>query len=52
MALPDEPTSPSRTCEKCDAEMTHLSDLPSFVGRAAIRIFRCFVCDNVVAEDY
>jgi hypothetical protein len=51
MSLPDEPASPSRICEKCDAEMTHLSDLPSFVGRAAIRIFRCYVCDNVVSEE-
>jgi hypothetical protein len=52
MALPNEPTTPSRTCEKCNEEMTHLSDLPSFLGRAAIRIFRCYVCDNVVSEDY
>jgi hypothetical protein len=52
MALPDAPVSPSRICEKCDAEMTHLSDLPSFVARSAIRIFRCYVCDNVVSEEY
>jgi hypothetical protein len=50
MVSPDKLTSPSRTCEKCSAEMKHLSDLPSFLGRAAIRIFRCYVCDNVVSE--
>jgi len=42
---------PSRICESCDAEMTHLSDLPSYLGRAAIRIFRCYICNNVVSED-
>jgi hypothetical protein len=42
---------PSRICELCDAQMTHLSDLPSYLGRAAIRIFRCYVCNNVVSED-
>jgi hypothetical protein len=43
---------PSRTCELCDAEMTHLSDLPSFLGRAAMRVFRCYVCNNVVSEEW
>ena len=42
---------PSRICEKCEAEMTHLSDLPSYLGRAAVRIFRCYVCNNVISED-
>jgi len=42
---------PSRICELCDAQMMHLSDLPSYLGRAAIRIFRCHVCNNVVSED-
>jgi hypothetical protein len=52
MVAPDEPTTSARLCEKCKAEMTHLSDLPSFLGRAAIRIFRCYVCDNVVSENW
>jgi hypothetical protein len=52
MVAPDQPTIPARTCEKCKAEMTHLGDLPSLLGRAAIRIFRCYVCDNVVSEDW
>jgi hypothetical protein len=51
MASPDNSTGPSRICEKCNAEMKHLSDLPSFLGRAAIRIFRCYVCDNVASEE-
>jgi hypothetical protein len=50
MALPEKPTIPSRICEKCEAEMTHLSDLPSFLGRAAVRIFRCYACNNVISE--
>jgi hypothetical protein len=51
VASPAESTVPARICEKCKAEMTHLSDLPSFVGRAAVRIFRCYVCNNVVSEE-
>jgi hypothetical protein len=43
---------PSRICEKCEAQMTHLSDLPSYLGRAAIRIFRCYVCNSVISEDW
>jgi hypothetical protein len=42
---------PERFCEKCNWEMTHLSDLPSYLERAAVRIFRCYVCNNVVSED-
>jgi hypothetical protein len=42
---------PSRICEICNWEMTHLSDLPPFLRRGAIRIFRCYVCNNVVSED-
>jgi hypothetical protein len=45
------PNIPSRICERCEAEMAHLSDLPSYLGRAAIRIFRCYICNNVVSED-
>ena len=51
MEPPDQASGPSRICEKCDAEMTHLSDLPSFLERSAIRIFRCYVCDAVVSEE-
>jgi hypothetical protein len=43
--------TPSRICERCEAQMTHLSDLPSYLGRAAIRIFRCYVCNNVLSEE-
>jgi len=45
------PDIPARICEKCDEEMVHLSDLPSYLGRAAIRIFRCYVCNNVISGD-
>jgi hypothetical protein len=51
MESPDEASSPARICEKCDSVMTHLSDLPSLLERAAIRIFRCYVCDTVVSEE-
>jgi DNA-directed RNA polymerase subunit N (RpoN/RPB10) len=50
MAQPDESAPPPRTCEKCKAEMAHLSDWPSFLEKVAVRIFRCYTCDNVVSE--
>jgi hypothetical protein len=37
-----------RSCEKCNAEMKQLGELPALY--AAIRVFRCYVCDHVVAE--
>jgi hypothetical protein len=46
------PEAPSRTCEKCEADMTHLSDLPSIIGRAAMRVFRCYACNHVVSEEW
>ena len=48
---PGPPDSPSRICERCEEPMTHLSDLPSYLGRVAIRIFRCYVCNNVISGD-
>jgi len=45
------PEVPSRACEKCDADMTHLSDLQPMVGSAAMRIFRCYACNHVVSEE-
>lgn len=47
----DSPDIPSRACDKCDADMTHLSDLQPIVGSAAMRIFRCYTCNNVVSEE-
>jgi hypothetical protein len=43
--------SPSRTCDICDAEMTYLSDLHPRLGGAALRVFRCYDCNNVVSEE-
>jgi hypothetical protein len=51
MTVPDEPKEPLRICEKCDLEMTLLGHLPAFALQAAVRIFRCYVCDNVVSEE-
>ena len=48
---PAQSTPPSRTCDKYKAEMTHLSDLPFMFGSTALRIFRCYVCNNVVSEE-
>ncbi len=39
-----------RHCEKCDAAMKQLGVLPALSIRAAIRVFRCYVCDHVVAD--
>ncbi len=50
-ASPDRTDAPSRTCDKCGADMTHLSDLQPIIGSAAMRIFRCYACNHVVSED-
>jgi hypothetical protein len=50
LSTPADQYRPSRSCNECAADMKHLSDLPSFLGRAAVRIFRCYACNNVVAE--
>lgn len=46
----DGPDVPSRACDKCDADMTHLSDLQPIIGSAAMRVFRCYACNHVVSE--
>ena len=51
IAPSDGPDVPSRPCDKCDAAMTHLSDLQPIIGSAAMRIFRCYVCNHVVSEE-
>jgi hypothetical protein len=43
--------APSRACDNCDADMTHLSDLQPMIGSAAMRIFRCYSCNHVVSEE-
>ena len=48
----DSPDVPSRVCDKCEAAMTHLSDLRPMVGSAAMRIFRCYACNHVVSEEW
>ena len=39
-----------QNCEKCSTVMTLLGVLPALSIRAAIRVFRCYACDHVVAE--
>jgi hypothetical protein len=51
MATPDKPTEPLHICEKCDLEMTLLGNLPAIALRAAVRVFRCYVCNNVVWDE-
>jgi hypothetical protein len=52
MASPGKPAAPVRFCDKCTAEMTHLADLPAFQGRDPTRVFRCYVCNNVISEKH
>lgn len=40
----------ARSCEKCDAAMKQLAELPALSIRAAIKVFRCYVCDHVAAD--
>ena len=39
-----------RRCEKCDAAMKPLAELPALSIRAAIKVFRCYACDHVVSD--
>ena len=39
-----------RRCEKCDSEMKQLGELPALSIHAAIKVFRCYVCDHVVSD--
>jgi len=41
---------PLRHCERCNATMKQLGELPSLSIHAAIRIYRCYSCDHVVSE--
>jgi hypothetical protein len=45
-AAPD----PMRICEKCNAVMKQLGELPALSIHAAIKVFRCYSCDHVVSE--
>ncbi len=47
---PADENNPPRLCEKCNAVMKQLGELPSLSIHAAIRIFRCYVCDHVVSD--
>jgi hypothetical protein len=40
----------ARICEKCDAGMTQLGELPALSMHAAVRVFRCYACDHVVSD--
>jgi hypothetical protein len=39
-----------RNCEKCNAGMKQLGVLPALSAHAAIKVFRCYACDHVVAD--
>ncbi len=39
-----------RRCEKCDAAMKQLAELPALSIRAAIKVFRCYACDHVASD--
>jgi hypothetical protein len=40
----------ARRCEKCDAAMKQLAELPALSIRAAIKVYRCYVCDHVISD--
>jgi hypothetical protein len=42
--------NPKRICEKCNAAMKQLGELPALSIHAAIKVFRCYGCDHVVSE--
>lgn len=49
---PADHPGPVRRCDRCDAEMKQLAELPALSIRAAIRVFRCYICDHVASERF
>ena len=47
---PAEQDKLARICAKYSAKMRQLGVLPALSIHAAIKVFRCFVCDHVVTE--
>ena len=47
---PADEGNSARRCEKCDAEMKQLGELPALSIHAAIKVFRCYICDHVVSD--
>jgi hypothetical protein len=47
---PADRKNPSRSCEKCNAAMKQLGEFPVLSIQAAIKVFRCDVCDHVISE--
>jgi hypothetical protein len=39
-----------RNCEKCNGEIKQLGVLPALSVHAAIKVYRCYACDHVVAD--
>jgi len=49
-SIPVEQNDRTRICEECGADMKQLGKLPAVSLYPAIRVFRCYRCDNVVSE--
>jgi hypothetical protein len=47
---PVEQNDRTRICGECGADMKQLGKLPAVALYPAIRVFRCYRCDNVVSE--
>ena len=47
---PADPSNHVRRCDKCAAAMKQLAELPALSIHAAIKVFRCYVCDHVVSD--
>ena len=47
----DSSNTPARTCDVCNGEMTHLSDLQPRLGGGPLRVFRCYDCNHVFSEE-
>jgi hypothetical protein len=42
----------TRDCEQCSKPMTYLGNAPRHLTHSAIRIYRCYHCNNVVSEEW
>ena len=42
----------TRECKNCHARMEQLGKLPGILTKPALKIFRCFECNEVKAEPH
>jgi len=49
--VPSDPADQNKhSCEQCGADMKQLGKLPAVSMHPALKVFRCYACNNVISE--